>query len=119
MQNISRDQVKHMMQSDPDIAVVEVLGPESYREYHLPGAINVPVGEQFEENIQQAVPDKHRPVIVYCLDKECQASVKAAQKMDALGYENVYDYEDGKTDWKEAGLAVEKLSSPHRSVQAQ
>ena len=44
-------------------------------------------------------------------DRACTASPKAAQKMDELGYQQVYDYEAGKMDRKEAGLPVEQESS--------
>lgn len=107
MKAIERDELKQMIDSDLDVKVVEVLGPESYDQFHLPGAINVPVGKDFEERIQQAVPDKSKPVVVYCKDTDCEASPSAAHAMDRLGYEEVYDYEAGKEDWKAAGLPVE------------
>jgi hypothetical protein len=44
---------------------------------------------------------------VYCYDTDCDASPKAARRMEDLGYQTVYDYEAGKVDWKEAGLPVE------------
>lgn len=108
MQVIQRDQVQQLMQENDNVAVVEVLGEENFQEYHLPGAINVPIGERFEENIEQALPNKDKKIVVYCLDKSCEASPKAAQKMEELGYQNVFDYEEGKVDWKQAGLPVEK-----------
>jgi rhodanese-related sulfurtransferase len=46
-------------------------------------------------------------VVVYCSDTKCQASTKASRQMDALGYRNVYEYDAGKLDWKEAGLPIE------------
>jgi rhodanese-related sulfurtransferase len=107
MRSIDRDQVRTMIDR-ADARLVEVLGPEKYDEFHLPGAINVPIGEDFEDRIQKAVPDKSEPVIVYCHDEDCDASPKAARRMDALGYQRVYDYEAGKVDWKQAGLPVEQ-----------
>ncbi|MGH7201192.1 MAG: rhodanese-like domain-containing protein [Planctomycetaceae bacterium] len=107
MQTITRDQVQEKLRDD-DFTVVEVLGSDQFDEFHLPGAINVPLGEDFDEEIQQTVPDKQAPVIVYCKNESCEASPKAAKRMEALGYTHVFDYEAGKQDWKEAGLPVEK-----------
>jgi rhodanese-related sulfurtransferase len=104
MKAVSRDEVR---QKKDEATVVEVLSEDEFSDFHLPGAINVPLGENFEQRIQAAVPNKSRPVIVYCKSTECDASEKAAEKMDRLGYENVYDYEAGKVDWKRAGLPVE------------
>jgi rhodanese-related sulfurtransferase len=106
METITTEQLREMKDKQQDLALVDVLGPDSFRQFHLPGAINVPVGEDFEEEIQKAVPDKDKPVVVYCSDEECPASRKAARVMDRLGYEKVYDYDGGKKAWQEAGLSV-------------
>lgn len=107
MQPIARDALKQRLDEDKDLTLVEVLPEAYYRKFHLPGAVNVPLGEPFEEGIQTAVPDKARPVVVYCQNTECPASAKAARRMDQLGYTDVYDYEAGKEDWREAGLPTE------------
>lgn len=106
MEPINREQLKEMMDKD-DLTVVEVLDKPYYDKFHLPDAINVPLSGNFEEAIQRAVPDKAQPVAVYCMDEDCDASPKAAQRMEQLGYQHVFDYEAGKMDWKEAGLPVE------------
>lgn len=107
MKTISRHDLKTMMDEGRDFSLVEVLSPESFKEYHLPGAKNVPLGEDFDSRIQQELPNKSQPVVVYCKDTECTASPAAAKKMDRLGYQHVLDYEAGKVDWKQAGLPVE------------
>lgn len=107
MQTISRDELKQWIDNDGPV-LVEVLGEPVFRKFHLPGAINVPVGEGFDEKIRQAVPEKDTPVVVYCLDAACQASPKAARRMEELGYTRVYDYAAGKEDWKAAGLPTER-----------
>ena len=107
MQPITRDALKRRLAEDGDLTLVEVLPEAYFRKFHLPGAINVPLGETFEEAIRKAVPDKGRTVVVYCQNTDCPASAKAARRLDQLGYTDVYDYEAGKADWKEAGLPVE------------
>lgn len=107
MQTIARDDLQTMLDNRSDVSLVEVLSEEKFKKFHLPGAINVPVGEDFSDRIQQAVPEKDKPVVVYCANTECDASPKAAKQMDELGYKTVYDYEAGKADWKAAGLPVE------------
>ncbi|MFP3943473.1 MAG: rhodanese-like domain-containing protein [Alphaproteobacteria bacterium] len=109
MTEIDRDQVKRMMDENAAV-IVEVLDQDQYKEFHLPSAINVPVGGNFEELIQTVLPAKHQPVIVYCMNEDCDASPKAAERMQKLGYERVYDYAAGKVDWKQAGLPVEEAA---------
>jgi rhodanese-related sulfurtransferase len=38
---------------------------------------------------------------------ECKASLRAAEKLEKLGYTNVYEYSGGKHDWQAAGYALE------------
>ena len=109
MQSISRNRTRQLIEQREaeNLAVVEVLSAEQYAEFHLPGALNVPLGDDFATAIQQAVPDKQQPVLLYCYDSDCEASGKAADQMEVLGYQKVYDYEAGKVDWEAAGLPVE------------
>ena len=58
----------------------------------------MPLSEAFEQRIQEAVPDENQPIVVDCYDQACTASPTAAQKVDELGYRNVYDYEAGKME---------------------
>lgn len=102
MQEISREQVQALMRRNATI--VEVLPEQFFRKAHLPGAINVPFDEEFDEHIQGAIPDKNVPVVVYCADSECQLSPQAAEHLDRLGYTKVFDYKAGKADWQQANL---------------
>ena len=105
MQEISRKQVQALMRRNA--AIVEVLPEPNFGKAHLPGAINVPFDEAFDERIQNAIPDKNVPVVVYCADSECQLSPQAAQHLDRLGYTKVFDYKTGKADWQQANLQTE------------
>jgi rhodanese-related sulfurtransferase len=107
MQTIDRAELCRWIDEGRDFALVEVLSPQAYRSFHLPNAINVPVDQKrFEAAIERAVPAKARPVVVYCHDRDCNASPQAAERMERSGYAQVFDYEAGKMDWKNAGLPV-------------
>jgi len=53
------------------------------------------------------LPDRRRPVIVYCANAACPNPGILARRLDQLGYVDVAAYEGGKQDWIEAGLALE------------
>jgi rhodanese-related sulfurtransferase len=105
MQEISREQVQALMRRNA--IIVEVLPEPNFRKVHLPRAINVPFDEEFDEHIESAIPDKNLPVVVYCADRECQLSPQAAEHLDRLGYNKVFDYKAGKADWQQANLQTE------------
>ena len=103
---ITREQLKAKLDGGEEVVVVQTLGPKYYEEAHLPGAINIPHTE-VDTLAPEMLPDKSAQVVVYCSNRACQNSPQAARRLDALGYENVYDYEEGKQDWVEAGLRTE------------
>jgi rhodanese-related sulfurtransferase len=108
MKEISRQELQNKLKVPNQPIVVEVLGSKQYREFHLPSAINVPLGDDFEQRLARAVPDKSAEVVVYCADEDCDASPKAARRLERYGYRNVLDYSAGKQDWQRAGLPVER-----------
>ena len=48
---------------------------------------------------------------LYCANAPCQNSTIAARALDGLGYTNVAEYVEGKQDWVEAGLRLEKSAA--------
>ncbi len=106
VKEITREELKAKLDGGEGIVVVETLGPRYYEDAHLPGAINIPHTE-VDELAPRLLPDKSAQVVVYCSNRACQNSPQAARRLAALGYENVYDYEEGKQDWIEAGLPTE------------
>jgi len=106
VKEISREELRAKLDWGEGVILVEALGPRYYEDVHLPGAINIPHTE-VGELAPVLLPDRSAEIVVYCSNRTCQNSPQAARKLDALGYENVYDYEEGKQDWIEAGLPTE------------
>lgn len=102
---VSTEELEQMMENSEEFTLVDVLGEEHFEEGHIPGAVNIPldrIAHQARERF-----DEDDTLVVYCKDEECAASPKAAQKLEALGFENVLDYEAGLKGWEEAGNEVE------------
>ena len=51
--------------ADPGATVVDVLTPEAYRAAHIPGSISLPLAE-IEARAAEVLPDREKPVVVYC-----------------------------------------------------
>jgi rhodanese-related sulfurtransferase len=100
---VDREQVQQLIRDGAQ--VVEVLPRDGYEDEHLPGAISIPLKELDRESVGRL--DRGAPVIVYCYDNECDLSPRAAARLETLGFERIYDYVAGKTDWGSAGLPVE------------
>jgi len=106
VRSITREELKAKLDGGEEVVIVEALGPKYYEEAHLPGAINIPHTE-VDALAPELLPDKSAQIVVYCSNRACQNSPQAARRLAALGYENVYDYEEGKQDWIGAGLPTE------------
>lgn len=84
--------------------LIDVLPAESYQQFHIEGAINVPLDDHFTERIQQITLNLSQLIVVYSLDFDCSHSSEALQRLRDLGYQNLFDYEPGKIDWSAAQL---------------
>ena len=104
---ITRTDLQARIDRGDELVLVEALGPMYFDDAHLPGAINVP-HDRVEELAPLVLPDKDATIVVYCSNTACQNSVVASRTLDRLGYTNVLEYVEGKQDWIEAGLAVER-----------
>jgi rhodanese-related sulfurtransferase len=62
---ISRDELKAKLDRGDDFVLVEALPPGSFREGHIPGAINVPY-QQVRELAPKRLPDRSADIVVYC-----------------------------------------------------
>jgi rhodanese-related sulfurtransferase len=107
MKTLTKEELKKIIDDDEDFELVNVLGKEAFEKAHILGSKNIPVDdERFEQKFSE-IADKDTKIVVYCASFDCEASPKAAEKLEKSGYTNVYDYEGGMKDWKEAGYPVE------------
>jgi sulfur-carrier protein adenylyltransferase/sulfurtransferase len=87
-----------------DAVLLDVRELPEWSEGHIPGAVLIPRGSIGEE-IGTAVPDRARPVVIYC--GTGKRSALAAQTLQELGYSDVVSVAGGIVDWKAHGLPVE------------
>src|SRR5215217_4041505 len=86
-----------------DVVLVDTREPHEYEEAHLENGKLVPPG-LLADQIAEAAPDKSARTILYC--RSGNRSFKAAEQMQALGYENVASMAGGIIAWQEQGLPV-------------
>lgn len=110
---ITRTELEAKLDQGGEVVVLEALGPLYFEEAHLPGALNMP-HDRVDELAPELIPDRTAEVVVCCSNLACQNSVVASRRLAQLGYTKVFEYEGGKQDWIEAGLATE--SGPARKV---
>jgi molybdopterin/thiamine biosynthesis adenylyltransferase/rhodanese-related sulfurtransferase len=90
-----------LLEGDGPPTLLDVRELHEWHEGHIPGAVHVPRGS-LESQVEQAVPDRQRPVVVYCAGGS--RSAFAARTLGEMGYETVYSLAGGYTDWKRNGF---------------
>ena len=81
---------------------IDVREDEEYAEGHIPGAINIPLSE-FMARVDEIREDK--PALLVC--NTGVRSSQAAMFLASMGYEEIYNLDEGTKGWKEKGYAVE------------
>ena len=106
-QLITRNEIKSALDKQEAIILVEALPEKYFNDAHLPNALQINYDE-IDTKAARLLPNKSAKIIVYCANIMCSNSEKAAVLLSQLGYSNVYKYAEGKQDWVDAGLPVEK-----------
>ena len=88
------------------VTVIDVNGSDSYKEGHIPGAIDFQaVKAEFAAKLPT---DKSALVVAYCGGPTCGAYAAAAKAASELGYTNVKHLSAGISGWKDAHAPLEK-----------
>ncbi|MBM3461450.1 MAG: rhodanese-like domain-containing protein [Armatimonadetes bacterium] len=105
--HISLEDLKTRLERKERLTLVNTLSEEWVKKTagaRIPGSHWISVDE-----VEARFPllfAKNEPIVTYCGGPQCPSSVQAAEKLIALGYTNVFAFEGGLKEWKEAGLAL-------------
>ena len=101
MKTLTKKELKAMNeQTQEDFVLINVLSQEDFNKQHIRTSINLPYkADDFEEAVERVAGSKERKIVVYCASFDCNASLKAAEKLDDAGFTSVFDYEGGTKDW--------------------
>ena len=81
-----------MLKADKEILLIDVRSPQEYKEFHLEGAINLPLYD-IEEKARKQIKRKDTPMMIYC--QSGSRSKRAIQILKQEGYENLYEIKGG------------------------
>ncbi len=113
---ISREQLQAEIDTvRPSLVLIEALPEKYFLEGHLPGALHLP-HDEVRNSAPRLIADKGAEIVTYCASKTCRNSHIAAETLRSMGYTSVRVYAEGKQDWIEAGLPIEKGPAIHRAA---
>ncbi len=97
--------VKKRLDTGEKFILVDVREESEWARGHLPGAIHLGKGI-IERDIEQRVPDKNAPLVLYCGGGF--RSALSADNLQKMGYTSVVSMDGGWRGWTEAGYPTAK-----------
>ena len=92
--------------ADKKVTVVDVMGTSSYKDKHVPTALDFAA---IKGKLADSLPaDKNALVVAYCGGPSCKAYQAAATAAEKLGYKNVKHMSAGISGWLQAGEKTDK-----------
>jgi molybdopterin/thiamine biosynthesis adenylyltransferase/rhodanese-related sulfurtransferase len=95
---------RELLASDKPPVLIDVREPHEWETGRIPGALHIPQGE-LASRIEQAVPDRARPIVAYCA--RGNRSALAAGRLERLGYREVASLAGGIEAWRQNGLPLD------------
>ena len=109
---ISANDFNKMIRNDKSAIIIDVRTPEEFNKGHLRNSLNVNwFDENFDENLK--IFNKDLPVFVYCLSGG--RSSKANEKIQSLGFKNVYELDGGILEWRKNKLPEALLNNNYEN----
>lgn len=100
---ISAEAMLQLLESNPDVQLLDVRTVEEVAEGKIAGSINISSADpNFEQKVRGL--DLSKPLYIYC--RSGGRSAKSAELVKYYGFPEIYDLEGGITAWKDAGYTV-------------
>lgn len=101
---VSLEEIRRRQEERVPMVLLDVREKDETRAGFIPGAIQLPRGF-LEIQIEQKVPDKNAPLVLYCAGGT--RSALAAKTLIDMGYTNVESANPGFVRWKDLGFPIE------------
>ena len=90
IKNINIYELKRLIKNE-EILLIDTREANEYKKRRIAGAINIEVDNV--DRILNICPDKNKQIVVYC--SKGIRSVVVAERLDELGYSEIYNLEEG------------------------
>lgn len=105
IRELSVEQVRAKQERKEDFVFVDVREDSEWAKGHAAGAIHLGKGV-IERDVEQAIPDRDREVILYCGGGF--RSALAADVLQRMGYLRVSSMDGGIKLWRERGYPIDE-----------
>lgn len=101
---VDSGQAEELIESNPELIVLDVRTPEEFAAGTLPDAILIDINSpSFTQEVDAL--DRDLPYLVYC--RSGNRSASAVRIMEDLGFDEIYELDDGIQAWVGSGRTLE------------
>lgn len=106
MREVDLSELLALKKEHKDLIVLDCRGPDYWYWEHIPGTVNLR-WKYVAERAGKMLPDLTTPIVTSCDGFTCPASAMAYEELNKIGYQNLYEYSGGISDWKARGMPTE------------
>jgi rhodanese-related sulfurtransferase len=107
MKEVSEKDLKSKIDAGDKFYLIDARSKEDFEHNHLPEAVNLAWGPEFNTDLSVVLPDKDSEIIVYGTNEACAMAKSAVDHLEKVGYQNIGLLSGGIMSWMEAGHALE------------
>ena len=74
----------------------------AFKSKHIPSSLNI-----HSEESAAGLIDHSDEIVVYCVNRQCIASITAYHILEKMGFTNLWRYAGGLEEWESSGLVLE------------
>jgi rhodanese-related sulfurtransferase len=97
---MSSTELFQKLEEDKEMVVIDLMPSDVFQREHIPGAINIPLSEL---GLRVKEFKKTQRIVVYGSTHTDEASNRAAEMLEKMGFRKVADFDGGIDAWKQAG----------------
>ncbi|MFA5945911.1 MAG: rhodanese-like domain-containing protein [Patescibacteria group bacterium] len=100
-------ELKTKLEAGEALTLIDLQEPANFEHRHIPGAVNIPVGDKCGDTCSAMLKDKDADIVVYGEFDELGKGSTATEALEQAGYTKLTRLTGGLMGWMEAGYAVE------------
>ncbi len=102
IREITTQELVEKLNSSEQFKLVMTFHEWAFKTKHIPGSLNI----HSEESARGLINPSDK-IVVYCVNKQCIASITAYHILEKMGFTNLWRYAGGLEEWESAGLSLE------------
>jgi rhodanese-related sulfurtransferase len=102
IREITTEELVDKLSRDDQFKLVMTYHEWAFKSKRIPGSLNIHSEESAAELIKPS-----DEIVVYCVNRQCAASITAYHILETKGFTNLWRYAGGLEEWESAGLVLE------------